>query len=195
MKKVYFFDFDGTLTDKDTMFMFLSHCDKNRFAWQFVLHTPLFLLLKLKLAKAEKIKRHFISKVLKGQTKDFLDDKAQSFFSENYPAIIRGNALEFINNMDRTLTESYIVTASLDIWVQPFADHFKMNLLATEALYKDGIFTGKFKGPNCNNEEKVVRIKAALKDKKYDKSIAFGDTSGDNAMLKFVNEGHFKFFH
>ena len=66
---ISFFDFDGTLTKKDTMFMFLKYCDQNRFASKFLLHMPLFMLLKLKLAKAENVKRHFISSVLKGFVK------------------------------------------------------------------------------------------------------------------------------
>ena len=53
MQKVYFFDFDGTLTKSDTMFMFLRYCDQSRFAAKFLLHMPLFTLLKLKLANAE----------------------------------------------------------------------------------------------------------------------------------------------
>jgi phosphatidylglycerophosphatase C len=195
MRKVYFFDFDGTLTKSDTMFMFLRYCDPGRFVTKFLLHLPLFMMLKFNLAKAEKVKRHFISSVLKGKTEGFLNDKAQRFFEENYPELIRENALEFIHNMNREQTESYLVTASLDIWVKPFADKFNMVLIATEAKFKDGIFTGNFNGANCNGEEKVKRIKALLGDKKFDKSIAFGDTSGDEALLKYVNEGHYKFFH
>lgn len=195
MRKIYFFDFDGTLTTKDTMFMFLSHCDKKRFAWQFILHIPLFLLLKFKLLKAERVKRHFIASVLKGKSKVFLEEQAQLFFNDNYPALIRENAMEFINNIEKNSTVSYIVTASLDIWVTPFAEQFGMKLLATQAQYKNGIFTGKFAGPNCNNDEKVVRIKNILKDEIFDKSISFGDTAGDTAMLKFTDEGHYKFFH
>lgn len=195
MKKLYFFDFDGTLTTNDTMFMFLRHCDKNRFAKQFVIHLPLFALLKLKLAKAENVKRHFVASVLKGHTESFIQEKSHSFFEENYPSIIRENALEFINNINRQLSESYIVTASLNIWVKPFAEKFGMKLIATEALFTNGIFTGKFKGANCNGEEKVRRIKEEIKDKKFDKSIAFGDTDGDRPMLDFVTEGHYQFFH
>ena len=195
MKKVYFFDFDGTLTKKDTMFMFLRYCDQNRFASKFFLHMPLFIMLKFKLAQAEKVKRHFIASVLQGKTEQFLKEKAEEFFEENYPDLIRENALEFIHNMNREQTESYLVTASLDIWVKPFADKFNMVLIATEAKFEDGVFTGNFKGPNCNGEEKVKRIKLVLGDKKFDKSIAFGDTSGDKPLLKFVNEGHYKFFH
>ena len=30
---------------------------------------------------------------------------------------------------------------------------------------------------------------------KFDKTIAFGDTSGDKEMLAWANEGKFEFFH
>lgn len=195
MKKLYFFDFDGTLTYKDTMFLYLKFYNSAKFNFQFLKHIPLFILLKLKLASAEKVKKSFISSILKGQSKTKIEEKSQQFFQKYYPEIIRENAIEFIKNIDREHTESYLVTASLDIWVKPFAEKFKMNLLATRAEFKNEIFTGNFVGNNCNGGEKVHRIKEAIQGKKFDKTIAFGDTSGDKEMLEWANESHFEFFH
>lgn len=195
MKKLYLFDFDGTLTYKDTMFLFLKFYDPTKFSVQFLKHVPLFILLKMKLADAEAVKKSLISSILKGQSRYQIEKKAQLFFEENYPSIIRENALDFINNIDKTHTESYIVSASLDIWVKPFAEKFNMKLLSTQAEFKNDIFTGKFVGKNCNKEEKINRVKLEIGDKKFDKIIAFGDTSGDKAMFKFANESHYRFFH
>lgn len=195
MKKLYLFDFDGTLTYKDTMFLFLKFYDPAKFSVQFLKHVPLFILLKMKLADAEAVKKSLISSILKGQSRYQIEKKAQLFFEENYPSIFRENALDFINNIDKTHTESYIVSASLDIWVKPFAEKFNMKLLSTQAEFKNDIFTGKFVGKNCNKEEKINRVKLEIGDKKFDKIIAFGDTSGDKAMFKFANESHYRFFH
>ncbi|KFC18592.1 HAD-IB family hydrolase [Epilithonimonas lactis] len=195
MKKLYLFDFDGTLTHKDTMFLFLKFYNPAKYSFQFLKHVPLFVLLKLKLASAEAVKKSFISSILKGESKYQIEKKAKLFFEENYPSLFRENALDFINNINRENTESYIVSASLDIWVKPFAEKFDMTLLATKAEFKDDIFTGKFIGKNCNKDEKVCRIEAELGDKKFDKIIAFGDTSGDKPMFKFANESHYRFFH
>lgn len=195
MKKLYLFDFDGTLTYKDTMFMFLKFYDPAKYSVQFLKHVPLFVLLKLKLADAESVKKSFISSILKGESRYQIEKKAQLFFEENYPNLFRENALDFINNIDTTHTESYIVSASLDIWIKPFADKFNMKLLSTQAEFVDDVFTGKFVGKNCNKEEKVKRIKLEIGDKKFDKTIAFGDTFGDKAMFKFANESHYRFFH
>ncbi|MCQ4034438.1 HAD family hydrolase [Kaistella montana] len=195
MKKLYCFDFDGTLTYKDTMFLYLKFYDATKFRIQFVKHIPLFVLLKLKLADAEKVKKSFIASILKGESKSKIEKKAELFFKEFYPQIFRENALEFIKNIDYENTESYIVSASLDIWVAPFANEFKMKLLSTQAEFKNDKFTGNFIGKNCNGAEKVNRIKEAVSDRKFDKTIAFGDTSGDREMLAWANESHFEFFH
>jgi len=65
MKKLYLFDFDGTLTYKDTMFLFLKFYDPTKFSVQFLKHVPLFILLKMKLADAEAVKKSLISSILK----------------------------------------------------------------------------------------------------------------------------------
>ncbi|AYZ11043.1 HAD family hydrolase [Chryseobacterium arthrosphaerae] len=195
MKKLYCFDFDGTLTYKDTMFMYLKFYDSTKYRIQFLRHVPLFILLKLKLAETEKVKKSFIGSILKGQSQEKIEQKSKQFFELHYPKIVRENALDFIQNIDRNNTQSLLVTASLDIWVKPFADELKMHLVSTRAEFKNGVFTGNFIGKNCNGKEKLVRIKAEINDSKYDKIIAFGDTSGDRPMLKWANEGHYQFFH
>lgn len=195
MKKLYLFDFDGTLTYKDTMFLYLKFYNPSKFYLQFLKHIPLFVLLKLKLADAEKVKKSFISSILKGQSRTKIEKKSQAFFEKYQHDIFRENALEFITNIDRNQTECYIVTASLDMWVKPFAEKLRMNLLSTRAEFKNDIFTGNFIGKNCNGPEKVNRINEALQGRKFDKTIAFGDTSGDTEMLSWADESQFEFFH
>ena len=195
MKKLYLFDFDGTLTYKDTMFLFLKFYNPQKYFWSFAKHIPLFILVKLHLANAERVKKSFIGSILKNQREVTLQKKAQEFFDEFYPEIIRENALDFIKNIDKENTESLLVTASLDIWTKPFAEKFGMKLIATEAKFENGVFTGHFKTKNNNGEEKVKRIKKSIEGKKFDKIIAFGDTSGDKPMLSLAHESHYRFFH
>jgi phosphatidylglycerophosphatase C len=195
MKKLYCFDFDGTLTYKDTMFLYLKFYNSSKFNFQFIKHIPLFILLKFKLLDAEKVKKSFISSILKGQSRSKIEKKSKLFFEKYSSEIFRENAIQFIENIDHSKTDCYIVSASLDIWVQPFADKFKMKLLCTRAEFVDDLFTGNFVGNNCNGHEKVARITKAIEGKKYDKILAFGDTSGDQPMLNWADEGQFKFFH
>lgn len=195
MKKLYCFDFDGTLTKRDTMFMFLKFHNSKKFTLKFILYTPLFILLKLKLVSAEEVKKRFINSILGGESKETLEKSSHNFFNQNKDSILRKNALDFIQKIDRNQTTCFLVSASLDIWLKPFSDYLNMNLLCTEAEYKNEIFTGNFSTKNCNGIEKVNRIKEAIKNTKFDKTVAFGDTSGDKEMLSWVDESHFQFFH
>src|SRR5690606_4335112 len=195
MKKLYLFDFDGTLTYKDTMFLFLKFYNPGKLYVEFAKHIPLFVLLKLKLADAEKVKKSFSSAILKGERQTRIEQKAKEFFDRFHMEIIRANARDFIKNIDRNQTESYIVTASLDIWVKPFAELFGMKLLATRAEFENEIFTGNFIGKNCNGDEKRCRIEQEFAGRKFDKTIAFGDTAGDREMMDWADESQFEFFH
>ena len=195
MKKLYLFDFDGTLTYKDTMFLFLKYYDSKKYFWSYFKHIPVFILVKLKLMDAELAKKSFIASVLKGEREIKINRKVLAFFEEYYPKIIRESALDFLKNIDKNNTTFYLVSASLDIWVRPFAKKMGMTLIATEAQFVEGRFTGNFQTKNNNGEEKVKRIKQVIGDQKFDKIIAFGDTSGDKPMLSFAHEGHFQFFN
>lgn len=47
-EKIYCFDFDGTLTKKDTLIEFIKFCmGKTRFLMGFLLYSPILVLMKL----------------------------------------------------------------------------------------------------------------------------------------------------
>lgn len=194
MRKLYCFDFDGTITTKDTMFLFLKFCAPFKFYIRFIQYAPLFILVKLHFANAEQVKRSFIASILQGYSEEQLQKYSKKFHQEYKNQIIRSKAVEFFKTID-TNAEAFLVTASLDIWVKPFADEFGFGCIATRAMYERGIFTGKFATKNCNGKEKVNRIKAEIDTQTYGKRIAFGDTSGDKEMLAWADEGFYRFFH
>jgi HAD superfamily phosphoserine phosphatase-like hydrolase len=75
------------------------------------------------------------------------------------------------------------VSASLDIWVKPFADKYGVSCLCTETQYINGKCTGKFETPNCNGLEKANRIRQRYDLAQYNEVIAYGNSRGDAAMF------------
>jgi len=69
----------------------------------------------------------------------------------------------------------------------PWARQWNVEVLATRLAYEKGVLIGKFKGKNCNEEEKVKRIKNYLKLADYKEIWAYGDSPGDEAMLSMAN--------
>lgn len=195
MKTLYCFDFDGTITKKDTMFSFLKYYDSSLFYRKFVENLPFFVLMKFNLVETQKVKQKFIFSILKGQSRKKIEEKAQLFFDEFYPKIIREKALDFIKKLDKEKSECFLVTASLDIWTKRFAEEWNMKLLATKSNFEGGFYTEKFLSKNCNGEEKVKRIKAEITNEEFEKTVAFGDTKGDFPMLNWSDEKHFRYFH
>ena len=56
------FDFDGTLTTRDTLLLFIRHaCGRRAFLRGFLLHLPLLVLMKLRLYDNGKTKQRVFS--------------------------------------------------------------------------------------------------------------------------------------
>ncbi len=89
-----------------------------------------------------------------------------------------------------------IVTASPEETVAPFARGLGADLLIGTRLSYDpqGRFTGKLDGINCRGDEKVRRLREILgPDLRL--AAAYGDTDGDHAMLAIADEAGFKVFN
>ena len=194
-RKLYLFDFDGTLTKKDTLFDFLSYSFPKEYSFNYFLFIPLFVLAKLKILDKGKVKEKFISKFLKGFSKTDIDKLSNKYFINNHNTLIYPQADEFIKSINN-YNDKFIVSASLDFWLQPFADYYDMGLICTIADFdQKGNFTGKFLSANCNYIEKKNRIEKEIDLSLYDEIIAYGDTKGDEAMFSIADKNFYRYFN
>lgn len=194
-RNLYLFDFDGTLTKKDSLFDFLKFSFPLEYQKKFFLFIPFFILSKLKILDPGKVKEKFISSFLKGKSFTEINQLATNYFNENYSSLIHPKADEFIKSVSN-YNDKFIVSASVDFWLQPFADYYGMGLICTKAHFDDqGFYTGKFSTANCNNQEKKNRIEKEVDLTLYDEVIAYGDTSGDLAMFEIATKSFFKHFN
>lgn len=194
MATLYCFDFDGTLTRRDTMFAFLKFASPKRFYQKFLWLIPQFSLVKMGLADPAKVKLNFIASVLINFSEAEIHQMAQAFFQQKHTELLRPNALQYIQSLDLHSDKGLMVTASLDFWAKPFADFLGLELLATKAKFQDGKFKREIIGENCNGPEKVRRIEERYSAEDFTHTIAFGDTSGDRAMLEWAKEKYYRYF-
>ncbi|HAR74281.1 MAG TPA: HAD-IB family hydrolase [Flavobacteriaceae bacterium] len=194
-RNLYLFDFDGTLTCKDTLFDFLKFSFPKVYFINYLIFIPLFVVSKLKIIDAGFVKEMFISKFLKGKSYVEINQLAQNYFEQNHQELIYSKADEYIKSLSN-YNDKFIVSASVDFWIQPFADYYEMGLICTKAKYDEqGFFTGKFASPNCNYQEKKNRIEKEIDLSLYDQIIAFGDTKGDEAMFSIATKSNFRCFN
>ena len=198
-KKIYCFDFDGTLTTSDTLLEFIKYAKgRSRFLMIFLMYSPLLVLMKLHLYPNWKAKQQIFAHLFAGMRIEKFDALCRGFAEESQH-LLRPKGITLVHEALVAGAQVFIVSASIDNWVRPFFDIRNLKgvqVLGTQIEVEDGKLTGNFKSNNCYGKEKVHRIAEALKS--FERSEyeieAFGDSRGDKEMLAFANKGHFKPF-
>ena len=197
-KKVYCFDFDGTLTTRDTLLEFIKYAKgTSRFLMVFLIYSPLLVLMKLHLYPNWKAKQKVFAHLFEGMRIEKFDKLCQEF-AETRQHLLRPQGIQRVHEALAAGDQVFIVSASIDNWVRPFF-HVRgldaVEVLGTQVEVRDGKLTGRFLSRNCYGAEKVRRITAALPQDRQAYTIeAFGDSRGDKEMLSFADQGHYKPF-
>lgn len=197
IEEVYLFDFDGTITKSDSMFSFLKfHIGGFRFMIRLLRFAPYLFFGLLKGRSRKDLKERMLQIFLRNNSREELLEKSLLHFQSKGVSLIRPAALSFLQGLDRNKSSIVIVTASLDIWVEPFARFLNAELIATKSLFSaDGYFMG-IDGNNCSHDEKVVCLAERYDWQSFSgKKFAFGNSSGDAAMYAFADEYHHCKFH
>jgi len=192
MKKIYAFDFDGTLTTKDTLIEFIRYAKGSMaLGLGFLRYAHLLVLMKLGLYPNYKAKQKVFAHFFKNTTLDDFNALCKAFAASS-SHLLRPNAIEAIDLAIKEESEVVIVSASIDNWVQPFFPQVKV--LGTQIEVIDGKLTGRFLSKNCYGQEKVNRILSLYPNRQDYHLTAYGDSRGDKEMLAFADESYFKPF-
>ena len=192
MKKIYAFDFDGTLTTKDTLIEFIRYSKGSMaLGLGFMRYAHLLVLMKIGLYPNYKAKQKVFAHFFKDTTLDDFNALCKAFAASS-SHLLRPNAIEAINHAIKEGSEVLIVSASIDNWVQPFFPQVKV--VGTQIEVIDGKLTGRFLSKNCYGQEKVNRILSLYPNRQDYHLTAYGDSRGDKEMLAFADESYFKPF-
>ena len=160
-KKIFLSDFDGTLTTSDTLLEFIRFaCGTGMFLLGFLLHSPLLVLMKLRLYPNWKAKQRVFSFYFKGMPLSRFDELCRAF-AEKKRTLLRADMMERLRQAQAEGARALVVSASIDNWVRPFFDE-QVTVLGTQIEVVDGMLTGRFMTSNCYGEEKVRRVEAEL---------------------------------
>jgi len=197
MRKIYAFDFDGTLTTKDTLLEFIRFAKGSGQMFRgFLLFSPLLLLMKLHLYPNWKVKQQVFSYFFKGMNIDDFNALCTHFAEQN-KHLLRPAGIEKVRQaIEEEQATVLIISASIDNWVRTFFDEIdkKIQVLGTQIEIKGGCLTGRFTTKNCYGQEKVNRLTALYPHREAYELIAFGDSRGDKELLDFADKGFYKPF-
>lgn len=200
MKEMHVFDFDGTLTCRDTLFDFLlSSFGRLRVVLALLCMSPRLVLMKLHILDNGKTKERLLSHFFKGWKEQNFESLGQQY-ARRTNAVVRPKAFDRVRQLLSEGKQVVVVSASIDAWVKPVCAEisretdFEITVLGTKMEAKDGILTGRFATPNCYGGEKVNRLKTILKDRNNYKIVAYGDSRGDKEMFEYADEFHYRPF-
>lgn len=196
MKIVAAFDFDGTITNKDTLLEFISYTKgKKKLYRGLIKFLPYLILMKLKLYPNWKLKEIIFSYYFKGISLNQFNEWGENF-SIKISSIVRPKAVLAIENHLKNGDNVIIISASIENWIIPWAKKIGLiNVLSTKIeVDKTGKLTGKFLTKNCYGLEKVKRLVEIYPNKESFELIAYGDSDGDKELIKFANKGFYNKF-
>jgi len=194
--KLAIFDFDKTITSKDSLIDFIYHVAGPLKLLKGVLFlAPSLILFTLGFIESDKIKEIVLSYFFKNWEQVKFTSAVSHYSKEYLPAIIRKSALERLHWHQNQSHQIVIVSASIDSYLIDWCRKINAHLLATAVEFKEGKLTGKLATPNCKGQEKIRRLQQHYDLKEFEYIYAYGDSHSDLVLKRIANEFHYRSFH
>tara|TARA_B100000927_G_scaffold289635_1_gene286651 strand:+ start:1985 stop:2578 length:594 start_codon:yes stop_codon:yes gene_type:complete len=196
MKKLYLFDFDGTISTKDSMIYFFYFIHPKFIFFTKFIHSSIYVIIYLLRIRSKDETKSKVLEIFLGEfSKNELIKHAKNFVPY-FSKFIRESSKDYIKNNvknDPNNAQAFIVSASMDIWIDPIASHLNLNAISTKSLFINEKFYG-IDGNNCNNQQKAIRIKEEIDLDKFDLILAFGNSKADQDMLDLADKKFYNYF-
>ncbi|MGP1381921.1 MAG: HAD-IB family hydrolase [Thainema sp.] len=190
------FDFDGTLTHRDSLLPFLQMLTGRwRFTWGLLVLSPMLAGYALKLIPNWRAKERLLTYFLAGISTAQLEYLGQQFAEQVLPNLLRTEAVQRLIWHQQQGHQTLIVSASLEAYLQPLAQQLGIDqVIGTRLESRNGYLTGRMLGKNCYGSEKVARLEALLGPTQQYVIHAYGDSKGDRELLAIAQHPYYRKF-
>lgn len=199
MKKkiVACFDFDGTITKRDSLLPFLFFAKGALKALiSLSMELPSLIGFILKMKDRQQVKEAILKRFFSGVSEEKMRAACRSYAEKKLPLQVKQEALDAIKKHKQNGDRLVLISASIDAYLEPWAKNAGFDdLLASKLEIKNGLVTGKIAGKNCRAEEKVLRLQQLLGKLEDFEIYAYGDSRGDLELLKIADHPYYRTFH
>jgi phosphatidylglycerophosphatase C len=186
------FDFDGTITFKDSFKPFLLYAaGRAKRVVGTLMFIPLLVAYKLGIVSASKTRATVAGFAFRGRRLVEVQELGSTYAREVLLTTVRPKALERIEWHKARGDRVVVVSAALCVYLAEWCRQMDLEVICTEFETRDGKITGRYQNGDCVGGEKVKRILDKCNRDDYEVIYAYGDTSEDAAMLDMA---HRKFF-
>lgn len=199
--KLFVFDFDGTLTRRDTFIEFLRYVHGTKATLKGLLRcSPQLLLMTLGLADNGKVKERVFARFFAGMNAETFDTWCRRFARDN-KSMLRPKGMKRLREVLDDGSHALIVSASITQYVAYFFDDIvadypiaSFRVVGTEVSLEQGRVSGRFATPNCYGAEKLRRVRALYPARDDYYLTVYGDSRGDLQLLDDCDEGYYRPF-
>lgn len=190
-KTLAIFDFDKTITTKDSFDDFLIYrFGYVKFLLSKILNIHHLLLYALGLETNRTIKEKIVSFFYKNKSYDLFLKDCKDYGKNRLPMIISHNCIEILNKHLEDKHEVIILTASFKEWIQDYCDNIGVSKIISSKLeVKDRKITGRLVSGMCcfGKNKKNMLLKEYPNLSEY-VTYGYGDSKSDRYFLNIVNE-------
>jgi phosphatidylglycerophosphatase C len=197
MRPIAVFDFDHTLTDRDSLLPFLF--DMRGFR-KTILHlaalTPSFLRYLLGNISRQSIKEKILTRFLGGVLFTELQSFGQHYADHRLDHFLKPQALQRLVWHQAQGHRCILVSASVEVYLKPWGIRhgFEEVLASRLELSSTGNVTGRLIGLNCWGPEKKRRLLNYLGTADQGTLYVYGDSRGDHDLLAIADHPFYRKF-
>lgn len=193
-RRIAAFDFDGTLTRRDTLVPFLARsCGAATFGRTVSRLAPLAVRARTgrlteDVHHRDATKAALLRELFRHRSDMWLEAQGQAY-ATTLGAKLRPEMVEQVQWHREAGHELVIVSAGLATYLDPFATAFGFDHVIAVRMQtgSDGLLTGEMTGPNVRGEEKAVRLREWLGGDQPEMLWAYGNSSGDAELLAMAD--------
>lgn len=187
------FDFDGTLTVRETMPDFMhAAVAPTRLAIGKVVLAPLVIGYRAGWVSGNRVRAGIVDFGFRGVPETRLQAAGLAFANDVLSGVLRADAMARLQwHRERGDTVA-VVSGGLDTYLSHWCAARGVEVICSRLESRDGRMTGRYRGAQCVGEEKARRIRAHYDLSRYERIHAYGDTHEDHAMLGLAHEAWYR---
>lgn len=189
------FDFDGTITKKDTLIPFLHFAfGRVRTYLKILPLLPKLSLFFFGHCTRQEAKELILTKFLKGTPLVEVEKLGKAFAEGPLMKRIKKEALERLKWHKSQGHIAVLISANPSFYLSFWTKYvgFDFCIASNAAIDERGCLTGQLQGLNCYGEEKVRRLIKLFGNHSGYFLYAYGDSRGDKELLEFADQSYFR---
>lgn len=192
------FDFDGTLTKRDTLLPFIRHAVGGRILWRKLLPlAPKMVAFLRRKQSRQQTKESILTHFFRGLPAEQFHSLGQTFaHSPALAKLLLPQAMKRLQWHKKQKHECILISAAIDTYLEPWHKKagFTHLICSHPEINPHKVITGRLAGLNCWGPEKVRRLLEYAGPKEDFILYAYGDSRGDHELLQLADFPFYKAF-